>query len=182
MAVDLRPRRTAAAAAAALLALCACTPKSATEEAQVTPTTVKLTNAQLQHVRLYTVAGGQYGQTVEAPGVVDFDNDQATSVLAPFSGPVTRLLVEPGQRVGKGQALALVASGDFSTAVNAYIKARASAQNLRKLADTDKDLLAHNALSAKEALQAQSDAVGAESDRDAALQGLKALDIDAASL
>ncbi len=171
-----------AACMAAVIALGACTAKTATEEAQVTPTMVKLTPAQLQHVRIYTVAGGAYGQTVEAPGVVDFDNDHATSVIAPFSGPVTRILVEPGQRVGKGQPLALVTSSDFSTAVGAYVKALASARNLRKLADTDKDLLAHNAISAKEAMQAESDAVGAESDRDAALQALRSLDIDAGSL
>lgn len=173
----------AAAALAVLLALGACEKKaSETEAAAVTPTTVKLTSAQRAHVRLYTVADGTFGRTVEAPGVVDFDNDHSTSVLAPFSGPVTRILVEAGQRVGKGQPLALVASPDFSAAVGAYAKALASAKNLRKLADTDQDLLKHNAISAKEAMQAESDAVGAESDRDAALQALKALDIDGGSL
>ena len=36
--------------------------------------------------------------------MVDFDNDQATSVLAPFSGPVSRLLVSPGDTGQKGAA------------------------------------------------------------------------------
>ena len=55
--------------------------------------TVTLTSDQRQHVRLYTVASSQWHKTIDATGVVDFDNDHATSVLAPFSGPVSRLLV-----------------------------------------------------------------------------------------
>ena len=74
---------------------------------------------------------------------VDFDNDQATSVLAPFSGPVSRLLVSPGDQVKKGEALAMVDSPDFAAAIGAYRKAdRRPRSNARRLADMDKDLLA----------------------------------------
>jgi len=34
------------------------------------------------------VVMSKFHQGIDATGVVDFDNDQATSVLAPFSGPV----------------------------------------------------------------------------------------------
>ena len=39
---------------------------------------VRLTKAQRTHIQLYTVVPVAYRQTVEAPGTVDFDNDQAT--------------------------------------------------------------------------------------------------------
>src|SRR5271154_4163200 len=149
----------AAMALLAFVALVACSPKpEAAAQASVTPTTVKLTPAQRQHIGIFTVRHAAFSKTIDAPGVVDFDNDQATSVIAPFSGPVTRILVNPGDRVAKGQPLALVQSGDFSTAVAAYSKAVAVARTNRKLADVDADLLQHNDVSAKEAAQAQTDA------------------------
>ena len=162
----------------ALVALTACSPKPAADaQASVTPTTVKLTAAQRRHIGIFTVSHAAFSKTIDAPGVVDFDNDQATSVIAPFSGPVTQILVNPGDMVAKGQPLALVQSGDFSTAVAAYSKAVAVARTNRKLADIDADLLQHNGISAKEAAQAQTDAVSAEADRDAAAQALVALGV-----
>ena len=98
--------------------------------------------------------------------------------MAPFSGPVVRVLVQPGQRVHKGDALAIADSADFSTAVDAYTKAGVAAKNLRRIADTDKDLLQHDGVSARESEQAQADAASAEADRDAARQGLVALGVD----
>ena len=124
-------------------ALAACSPRPEAEaQASVTPTTVKLTPAQRQHIGIFTVSHAAFSKTIDAPGVVDFDNDQATSVIAPFSGPVIRILVNPGDKVAKGQPLALVQSGDFSTAVAAYSKAVSVARTNRKLADIDADLLA----------------------------------------
>jgi cobalt-zinc-cadmium efflux system membrane fusion protein len=110
---------------------------------------------------------------------VDFDNDQATGVLAPLSGPVTRLLVALGDKVSKGEPLAVVDSPDFAAAVSAYHKALASARTNRRLADLDKDLLQHNGVSQREAAQAETDATNAEADRDAALQAIIALNIPA---
>jgi cobalt-zinc-cadmium efflux system membrane fusion protein len=113
---------------------------------------------------------------------VDFDNDQATSVLAPFSGPVARLLVSPGDKVTKGQPLALVDSPDFAAAIGAYRKALLTARNTRRQADADKDLVQHDGVAAREAQQAQTDAASAEADSDAALQALVSLDVDAQTI
>ncbi len=55
------------------------------------PHDVTLTQAQRPKIHLYTVATSSFHKTVETTGVVDFDNDHATSVLAPFAGPVSRL-------------------------------------------------------------------------------------------
>ena len=144
----------------------------------MTARNVTLTAAQLRRIRLYTVASSKFRKSIEAAGVVDFDNDQATSVLAPFSGPVSRLLVSAGQTVRDGQALALVDSPDFAAAIGAYGKALATARTARKLADMDKDLVQHNGVSQREAQQAQTDAANAEADRDAALRALVSLRLD----
>jgi len=180
------PRRHAAFALAlgALLGVAGCSSKSEAQHvaASDTPQNVTMTPAQRQHIRLLTVAPGSFHRAIETTGVVDFDNDQATSVLAPFSGPVARLLVAPGDKVRQGQPLALVDSPDFAAAIGAYRKALASARNARRLADIDQDLLQHEGVSQREAAQAQTDAAGAEADRDAALQALVALDVDAGTI
>ena len=162
----------------------ACSPKPAAypETPSVTASNVKLTPEQRRNLRLYQVAQSTFRKTVETTGVVDFDNDQATSVLAPFSGPVSRLLVSLGEHVKLGAPLAVVDSPDFATAISAYRKAIATAQTLRRLADLDKDLTAHNGVSKREADQAETDAVNAEADREAALQSLVSLQVPADSI
>ena len=143
---------------------------------------VRLTKAQRAHIQLYTVLPVGYRQRVQAPGTVDYDNNQATAVLSPFTGPVSRILVALGQPVAKGQPLALVGSGDYATSIGTYRKAVATAANARRLANADRDLAAHNGISAREAAQAQTDAASAEADRDAALQALLALGVDRATI
>ncbi|HJW39728.1 MAG TPA: efflux RND transporter periplasmic adaptor subunit [Rhizomicrobium sp.] len=165
-------------AAATLLILAGCSPSDDASKSATTPSNVTLTQEQRAHLRIYTVKQERFHRTVEAAGVVDFDNDQATAVLAPFSGPVSRLLVSAGDRVRQGQPLAIVESPDFAAAIGAYRKAAAAANAARRLANLDRDLLAHSGVAAKEADQAESDAVGAESDRDAALQALVSLNVD----
>lgn len=179
--IDARPGRLMVALlAAALLACAGCSSKTdaAPPAADATAHNVTLTPAQQQRIRLLTVAPSDFHDALEATATVDFDNDQATGVLAPFSGPVTRLLVAPGDTVAKGQPLAAVASPDFAAAVSAYRKALVTANNTRRLAAMDKDLVQHDGIAAREAEQAQTDAASADADRDAALQALVALDID----
>jgi cobalt-zinc-cadmium efflux system membrane fusion protein len=143
---------------------------------------ITLTAEQRQHIQVYKVATSAFRKTVETTGAVDFDNDQATSVLAPFSGPVSRLMANLGDRVKKGAALAIVDSPDFASAIGAYRKAISTAQTARRLADLDKDLAAHNGVAKREADQAETDAISAESDREAALQGLVSLQVPAQTI
>jgi cobalt-zinc-cadmium efflux system membrane fusion protein len=179
---ELKMKRIVAALnLSALILITACSPKADVnpQTPSVTPSNVKLTPEQRRNVRLYKVAPSTFHKMVETTGVVDFDNDQATSVLAPFSGPVSRLLVSLGDHVKLGAPLALVDSPDFATAISAYRKAIAAAQTARRLADLDKDLVEHNGVSKREADQAESDALSAEADREAALQSLVSLQVPA---
>jgi cobalt-zinc-cadmium efflux system membrane fusion protein len=169
------PHSTVLAALAVVLAFGGCTARDETNPAAVTATNIKLTDAQRQSIQLYKVAPSRYRRTLETTAEVDFDNDQATSVLAPFSGPVSRLLVAQNDEVTQGQPLARVDSPDFATALSTYQKALATANTDRRIADFDKDLVQHNGVSQREYEQAQTDAINAEADRDAALRGLTSL-------
>lgn len=139
---------------------------------------VTLTAAQREHIRLYTVASSTFHKTIETTGTVDFDNDHATAVLAPISGPVSRLLVDIGDRVKKGDPLAVVDSPDFAAAVSAYRKAITTAHTARRLADLEKDLVEHQGVAPREEDQAETDAANADADRDAALKALVSLNVD----
>ena len=166
---------------ASALSLAGCSSKAGNDNALAAPATasnVTMTAAQRQHIHLYTVAPSTFSKTIETTGVVDFDNEQATSVLAPFSGPVARLLVSPGDKVKKGQALAIVDSPDFAQSISTYRKALVTAKNARRLADMDKDLVQHDSVAPREAQQAQTDAANADADRDSALQALVSLGVD----
>jgi membrane fusion protein, heavy metal efflux system len=175
-------RRLAVAvmAVGAVISITGCSPKidNSPQASFATTSNVTLTAAQRQNIHLYTVKPSKFRRMIEATGVVDFDNDQATSVLAPFSGPVSRLLVSPGDKVKEGAPLAVIDSPDFAAAISAYRKALATAQTDRRLADLDKDLVQHHGVSQREEEQAETDAVNAEADRDAALQELVSLKVD----
>ncbi len=164
---------------AAAASLAGCSKSGDDAKSSTTPTNATLTADQLKNVRLYEgIAPSTFHKTTETNGVVDFDHDHSTSVIAAFSGPVSRLLVSPGDTVKKGEPLAVVASPDFAVAVSAYRKALVTARTARRLADLDKDLLAHQGVSAREEEQAQTDAASAEADSASALQALVGLDVD----
>jgi cobalt-zinc-cadmium efflux system membrane fusion protein len=172
-------RRLIALELSVLVLMTACSPKADVNPPalSVAASNVKLTPDQRQNIHLYKVAPSTFRKVIETTGIVDFDNDQATSVLAPFSGPVSRLLVSLGQHVKQGAPLATVDSPDFATAISAYRKAIATAQTARRLADLDKDLIEHNGVAKREAEQADTDALNAEADREAALRSLVSLNV-----
>ncbi|MGO9446402.1 MAG: efflux RND transporter periplasmic adaptor subunit [Thiobacillaceae bacterium] len=175
-----RERAAVFVVAATILLFAGCSPEpdNNSKTAVVTARNATLTATQRENIQLYTVALAKFRKTIETTGAVDFDNDQATSVLAPFSGPVSRLLVSSGEHVKKGEPLAVVDSPDFATAISTYRKALATAETARRLADLDKDLIQHHSIAQREEDQAQTDAANAEADRAAALQALVSLNVD----
>jgi cobalt-zinc-cadmium efflux system membrane fusion protein len=183
----------AALAVPALLSTaCSRTPEKAADPAAASkpappadsskPRELRLTAEQRGKVRLEQAAVSSFHRTIETTGTVAFDQNRATQVLAPISGPVSRLLVEVGARVGRDQALAVVASPDFAADVSALRKAEATAKNARRVAELDEQLWKNDAIARRDMEQAETDAVAAEADRDSALQQLRDLGVDAKTL
>jgi cobalt-zinc-cadmium efflux system membrane fusion protein len=119
---------------------------------------------------------------VQTTGTVAFDGDLSDQVLSPISGPVMRILVQPGAWVRKGEALATVSSPDFASAVSDFRKAQATAVQTRRVAVLDSALFKNDGIARRDMEQAQTDALSAEADRDAALQALEALGVDSGTL
>jgi cobalt-zinc-cadmium efflux system membrane fusion protein len=180
----MRDRRAPAALAALVLLGAACSERGAREaDPGATPGRgFTLSRDQRQKVKTLVLAPRHYRRSIETTGTVGFDADQATQVLSPISGPVSRLLVPLGARVKAGQALAEVASPDFAAYAAAYRKADALARNARHIADLDQKLYESDGIARRDMEQAQADAVSAEADRDAARQQLRTLGVDDAGL
>lgn len=152
-------------------------PVESTQIAAPASTNVTLTTPQRQRIQLQAVKSQTFHRTIDTTGTVGFDSDQATTILAPISGPVAKLSVSLGAQVKAGDALATIDSPDFAAALTAYRKALATARNLRRVADLDAELFQHGALARRDLEQAQTDAVNADADSDAALQQVHSLGV-----
>lgn len=177
----------AALAAAALLAACGRGGEADARGADSTAATAKpslltLTPAQQARIHLVTAAPTTFQPSIQTTGTVAFNGDHSTQVLSPVSGPVARLLVQPGTSVSKGTPLATVSSPDFAAAVAAYRKAMATAQNAQRIADQDVQLFKTDAIARRDVEQAQTDAAAANADREAALEQIRSLGIDPATV
>ncbi len=115
---------------------------------------------------------------LEVTGNVAFNGDHSTPVLSQISGPVTRILAQPGTMVHAGDVLAVVSSPDFASAVADYRKADAGWRNAKRIADRDEELFKNDALARSDLDQARTDLAAAAADLEAATQQLRALGVD----
>ena len=143
---------------------------------------VSLTADQLARLQVQPVTRTTFRPVLQTTGSVAFDADVSTQVLAPMSGPVVRILAQPGATVSRGQALAIVSSPDFATAVADFRKAQGAAVQAQRVAEQNEQLWKNDAIARRDLEQAQTDAAAAAADRDAAMQQLRALGVDEASI
>lgn len=163
--------------AACLLLACSCSPRADNPDSNSQPKA-----AQKLSVRTAAVTISQFQPTIDTTGTVAFNQNLSTPVLAPISGPVMRILADVGTRVSRSDALAMVASPDFASAVSALRKAEAVARNTRRIADLDQQLFKNDAIARRDLEQAQTDAINAEADRDSAVQQLRSLGVAAKTI
>lgn len=104
---------------------------------------------------------------IETTGAVDFDQQRFAHVTPRVGGRVEATLVEPGESVRAGQALARLDSIELGEAIGAYLQARARAELAKETFDRESGLFAERVSSQQEMLTAQAEARGT----DAALRG-----------
>lgn len=105
-----------------------------------TPGVLQVTPAQYAELKIVTVGGGATGNTAQATGIIAVDENHSTPVLPPFSGQVTQIMVEPGQRVAAGQPLLKIRAPEFVDSRNALFAAaaqRATALSQLQVAQTN---------------------------------------------
>ncbi|MFZ3217191.1 MAG: efflux RND transporter periplasmic adaptor subunit [Candidatus Acidiferrales bacterium] len=150
---------------------------STQESKSATPELFTIPQQQMAHVQVVTVAAAPLPRVLRLTGAVAYNAFNTTPVITQVGGPVSRILVVPGERVKTGQPLLLVSSPDYSLLYASYLKARDTFRVADRNYDRAKDLYAHEAIAERDLLQAESDRIQAQADLNAALLGLKILGI-----
>jgi cobalt-zinc-cadmium efflux system membrane fusion protein len=132
---------------------------------------------QMSHVQVVTVQPTRLIRTLRLTGAVAYNAFNTTPVITQVGGPVSRILVVPGQHVKTGQPMLDVSSPDYSQLLDAYLKAA----DAFRLADKNwvraQDLYQHHAIAQRDLEQAESDRNQAQADLNAADQGMRILGI-----
>jgi cobalt-zinc-cadmium efflux system membrane fusion protein len=132
---------------------------------------------QMAHVQVLTVAPATLPRTLRLTGSVAYNLFRTTPVISQVSGPISRVVVVPGQRVKKGDPMLYVASPDYSQLRTNYLKAKAAYALAEKAYDRAHDLYEHKAIAEQNLEQAQSAEVQASGDLASAQAALKVMGI-----
>ena len=150
---------------------------STTESAASKAELFSLPADQMSHIQIYTVAQAPLERTLRLTGAVAYNGYLTTPVITQVGGPVSRIVVAPGEQVTAGQPLLYVASPDYSLLRSAYIKARDAFQLADRFYKRAQDLYAHQAISQADLEQAESNRTQAEADRQSSEQAIRVLGI-----
>ncbi len=132
---------------------------------------------QMSHVQIVTVQPTTLTRLVRLTGAVAYNSFRTTPVITQVSGPVSRVMVVPGQRVKQGEPMLYVASPDYSQLRTNYLKARDTYALAQKANARAQDLYQHHAIAEQNVEQAQSAEIQAGGDLVAAQAALKVMGI-----
>jgi cobalt-zinc-cadmium efflux system membrane fusion protein len=132
---------------------------------------------QMSHVSVLTVQPTTLTRSLRLTGAVAYNSFRTTPVITQVSGPVSRVVVVPGQRVREGEPMLYVASPDYSQLRTNYLKAK-DAYALAQMANARAhDLYQHHAIALQNVEQAESAEVQAGGDLAAAQAALKVMGV-----
>jgi cobalt-zinc-cadmium efflux system membrane fusion protein len=142
-----------------------------------TPELFNIPEDQMQHVQVVTIAPTTLKHTLRLTGAVAYNAFNTTPVITQVGGPVSRILVVPGQHVKAGEPMLDVTSPDYSQLLDSYLKAADSFRLADRFYVRAQGLYQHHAIAERDLEQAESDRTLAQADLNAAEQGLKILGI-----
>ncbi len=132
---------------------------------------------QMQHVQIVTLQPTSWPRVLRLNGTVAFNGFETTPVISQVGGPVSRILVSPGQQVHKQQPLLYISSPDYSQLRANYLKARDAHSLAHKNYARAQDLYAHHAIAERDLQAAESSEVQAQADLQASETSLRVLGI-----
>ncbi len=131
----------------------------------------------MSHVQVVTVQPTTLTRTLRLTGAVAYNGFRTTPVITQVSGPVSRVVVVPGQKVHQGQPMLYVASPDYSQLRTNYLKAKDAYALAQKTYVRSQDLYQHHAIAVKDLEQAESAEVQAGGDLASAEAALKVMGV-----
>jgi cobalt-zinc-cadmium efflux system membrane fusion protein len=133
---------------------------------------------QMAHIRVTPVELTRLPRVFRLTGSVAYNNFKTTPVITQVSGPVSRILVSPGEIVRTAQPMLYVSSPDYAQLRSSYLKARDAFALAEKSFNRAGDLFEHHAIAEADLQQAESTRNQALADLQAAEQSLKVLGIN----
>jgi len=132
---------------------------------------------QMLHVQVLTVQPTTLTRSLRLTGAVAYNSFRTTPVITQVSGPVSRVVVVPGQKVTQGQPMLYVASPDYSQLRTNYLKAKDAYALAQKASARAQDLYQHHAIAEQVLEQAQSAEIQAGGDLVSSQAALKVMGI-----
>ncbi len=132
---------------------------------------------QMSHLQVVTVQPTTLTRVLRLTGAVAYDSFKTTPVITQVSGPVSRIVVIPGQKVQRSEPMLYVASPDYSQLRTNYIKAKDAYALAQKAEARARDLYEHKAIAEQALEQAESAEVQAGGDLAAAQAALKVMGV-----
>jgi len=132
---------------------------------------------QMSHVQVLTVQPTTLIRSLRLTGAVAYNSFHTTPVITQVSGPVSRVVVVPGQKVKQGEPMLYVASPDYSQLRTNYLKAKDAYALAQKAYARAQDLYQHHAIAEQNVEQAESVEVQAGGDLASAQAALKVMGI-----
>ena len=175
------PRVAVLLAAALAMSLTACSSgdaaKANTKDADGKAELITVPKDQASHIQVITVQPTSWPRVLRLTGAVAYNSFATTPVISQVSGPVSRIIVSPGQQVKQQQPMLYVSSPDYSQLRANYLKARDAHSLAHKNYIRSQDLYAHHAIAERDLQAAESAEIQAQADQTAAEQSLKILGI-----
>ena len=133
---------------------------------------------QMSHVQEVTVEPTRLRRELRLSGTVAYNSFETTPVITQISGPVSRILIAPGENVRAGQPMLYVASPDFAQLRTNYLKAKDAFSLAQKSYARAQDLYQHRVNALADLEQAESTQNQAQADLQAAEQALTVVGIE----
>jgi len=152
-------------------------PSAASAKNSGNPELFTIPPEQMSHVQVLKVQPTTLVRTLRLTGAVAYNGFRTTPVITQVSGPVSRVVVAPGQHVHQGEPMLYVSSPDYSQLRSNYLKAKDAYALAQKSYARAKDLYEHKAIAEQNLEQAESAEVQASGDLAAAQAALKVLGI-----
>lgn len=151
---------------------------SQSEEAHA-PGLLRIDAAMLRDLRITTTAAQTRsgGEAASVLGELGVDENAYAEIGSPIAARVTRILVAPGDRVRKHQAVVELQSVELGKAKADYFTAQARAKLTREILERKKQLAQEQIAPARELQEAQAEAAAAEANLRAARASLLALGV-----
>jgi len=132
---------------------------------------------QMSHVQILSVQPTTLTRSLRLTGAVAYNSFRTTPVITQVSGPVSRVVVVPGEKVTRGEPMLYVASPDYSQLRTNYLKTKDAYALAQKAYARAQDLYQHHAIAEQNVEQAQSAEVQASGDLVAAQAALKVMGV-----